>query len=222
MTRIVFSELLGGRVFEIEDLEEASLARVGDSRLGGPSGPSVDPAGTVLVAEMNNHFVALAEPGGAWQRFGSHGSGEGEFDLPVATAFSGSSLLVLDAGNRRVVSIDDIGGGGWTAYGEPGRPGPGDPAEGRFADPRGLAVDTSGRIWVSDPGAGRVTRIDAIDGSGWTEVELPAAAAPALPLGLGAAGDGVAVVDVGNRRIVVLDPAAGTAALELADAAWVG
>jgi hypothetical protein len=222
MARIVFSELLGGRVFEIDDLESASLAEVGDTRLGGPSGPAVDPSGTVLVAELNNHFVALAQAGGPWQRFGSHGSGEGEFDLPVATAFLGNSLLVLDSGNCRVVSIDDIGGGGWTAYGERGRPGPGDPGEGRFADPRGLAVDTSGRIWVSDPGAGRVTRIDAIDGSGWTEVPLPPAASPALPLGLGAAGDGVAVLDVGNRRIVVLDPAAGTAVLDLAGAPWIG
>jgi DNA-binding beta-propeller fold protein YncE len=222
MTRIVFSELLGGRVFEIDDLEVGSLAQVGDIRLGGPSGPAVDPVGRVLVAELNNHFVALAEPGGPWQRFGSHGSGVGEFDLPVATAFLGNSLLVLDARNCRVVSIDDIGGGGWAAYGERGLPGPGDPAEGRFADPRGLAVDTSGRIWVSDPGADRVTRIDSIDGGGWTEVPLPPAPAPALPLGLGAAGDGVAVLDAGNRRIVVLDPVAGTAVLDLAGAPWIG
>lgn len=221
MTRIVFSELLGGRVFEIEELKLASLAPVGDIPLGGPSGPAVDPAGRVLVTEMNNHGVALAQPGGAWQRFGSHGSGVGEFDRPVATAFLGDSLLVLDAGNCRVVSIDDIGGGGWTSYGERGRPGPGDPAEGAFADPKGLAVDTSGRIWVSDPGANRVTRIDAIDGSGWTEISLPGAARRALPFGLGAMGDGVVALDVGNCRILILDSAGESTAVDLADGTWV-
>lgn len=221
MTRIVFSELLGGRVFEIEDLEPAGLALVGGAPLRGPSGPAVDPAGSVLVSEMDSHGVALAEPGGPWQRFGSHGAGVGEFDRPVATAFLGDSLLVLDAGNCRVVSIDDIGGAGWTSYGERGRPAPGERAEGAFADPKGVAVDTSGRIWVTDPGANRVTRIDAIDGSGWTEVPVPAAAAPALPFGIGAMGDGVVVLDVGNLRILVLDATGASTAVDLADGTWV-
>jgi hypothetical protein len=45
VTRIVFSEYLGGRVFEIEDLDANSLATVGDTALAGPGGrpdPDVD------------------------------------------------------------------------------------------------------------------------------------------------------------------------------------
>jgi hypothetical protein len=221
MTRIVFSELLGGRVFEIDDLDRASLMTLGDGSLAGPGGPAAHPRGTVLVPEMGNHDIALAEPGDVWQRFGSRGSGVGEFERPAATAFAGESLLVLDTGNCRVVALDDIGGGGWTSYGHRGRPTPADAAEGAFADPRGLAVDTSGRIWVSDPGANRLTRIDAIDGSGWTEVALPAAVRPALPYGLGPMGDGVVVLDVGNRRVIVLDVAGGMTVVDLTDDTWV-
>jgi hypothetical protein len=73
---------------------------------------------------------------------------------------------------------------------------------------------------VSDPGANRVTRIDAVDGSGWTEITLPAAAKPALPYGLGAMGDGVVVLDVANRRVLVLG-AAGETVVDLADPTWV-
>jgi hypothetical protein len=221
MARIVFSEVLGGRVFEIHDLDVSSLTTLGDGPLAAPGGPAAHPRGAVLVPEMGNHGIALAEPGDVWQRFGSRGSGVGEFERPAATAFAGDSLLVLDTGNCRVVAADDIGGGGWMSYGYRGRPTPMDPAEGAFADPRGLAVDTSGRIWVSDPGANRLTRIDAMDGSGWIEVALPPAARPALPYGLGPMGDGVVVLDVGNPRIIVLDVAGGTTGVDLTDDIWV-
>jgi hypothetical protein len=174
----------------------------------------------VLVPELENHAVALAEPGADWQRFGSRGSGVGEFDRPAAAAFAGDTLLVLDTGNCRVVALDGTDGSGWTSYGRRGRPAPADPAEGAFADPRGLAVDSAGRIWISDPGARRLVRIDAIDGSGWAQIDVPAAPAPALPYGLGALGDGVVVLDVGNRRIVVVDGAGAATAVELAAGEW--
>jgi streptogramin lyase len=218
MTRIVFTELLGGRVFEIDDLDGASLTTVGGAPLGAPSGPAVHPTGTVLVAESDGHGIALAERGDAWQRLGSRGSGVGEFERPTATAFLGDALLVLDAGNCRLVAVDNIGGDGWTSYGHQGRPTASDPGEGAFAAARGLAVDTSGRIWVSDPGANRVIRIDAI---GWAEIALPAAPKPALPYGLGAIADGVAVLDAENRRIIVLDAAGGTTVIALDDGTWV-
>src|SRR5688572_7029970 len=119
MTRIVLAELLGGRVFELDDLDASSLTPVGGDPLGGPSGPAVHSGGAVLAAAMRDHAIALAEPGGAWQRFGSRGSGEGEFERPAATAFLGDALIVLDTGNCRVVALDDIDGNGWTAYGRP-------------------------------------------------------------------------------------------------------
>ena len=172
---------------------------------------------------MNTHRIAFADAGSAWTRFGAHGSGQGQFARPAGAAFLQSGqLVVLDSGNCRVVALDDIGGAGWTAYGHRGRPTPGDPAVGAFADPRGLAVDTADRIWVSDPGAQRVVRMDAPDGTGWTEVGLPAGSGAALPYGIGAYGDGVALIDAANYRLLVLDDAGSTAAtVDLADGTWV-
>ena len=219
----MITELLGGRVFQIDDLDESTLVSVGDSALAGPTGPSLDAAGSVLVAEMDLHEIAIAEAGMAWTRFGTQGSGDGEFTRPAATAFlEFGGLVVLDSGNCRLVGMDDITGLGWTSYGYRGRPTPGDPAEGAFADPRGLAVDTSDRIWVSDPGANRLTRIDALDGSGWTEIALPAAANSPIPYGIGAHQDGVVLIDAGNALLLVIDGSGATSAtLDLADGTWV-
>jgi streptogramin lyase len=219
----VITELLGGRVFQIEDLDASTLMPVGGTALAGPAGPAVNATGSVLVAEMNLHEIAIAEPGSAWSRFGTQGSGEGEFSRPAATAFLGpGALVVLDSGNCRVVGVDDITGSGWTSYGHRGRPEPGDPAEGAFADPRGLAVDSSGRIWVSDAGGGRLTRVDGLDGSGWTEIALPPAARSPVPYGLGAHQDGVVLIDAGNARLLTIDGNGATSAtLDLADGSWV-
>lgn len=220
MTQIVFTELLGGRVFRIgDDLDPASLGVVGGSPLGGPSGPAVDSQGAVLVAELNHHTIALAEPDTGWQRFGTHGGGVGEFIRPAATAFRAlGQLVVLDSGNRRLVFIDDVSGTGWTTYGHPGLV----PSEGGFVDPRGLAVDAADRIWVSDPGANRVTRLDSPDGGGWVEVALPAAAHTPIPYGIGARGDGVVLIDAGNARLLVLEGDGTTSAtVDLGDSSWV-
>jgi sugar lactone lactonase YvrE len=216
MTKLVFTEFLGGRVLEVDDLDEDSLEQVGGGGLAGPSGPAIHPDGDVLVAEFEAHRVALAEPGGGWQSFGTQGAGEGEFDRPAAAAFLGDALLMLDSGNGRLVLMNDIAGNGWTTYGHLGRPTATDPAVGAYADPRGLTVDSRGRIWVSDPGAGRVTRVDDLDGNGWAQF-----AAGARPYGIAAFGGGVAVVDAATRRVLVLDANGATGpTLDLADGTW--
>jgi hypothetical protein len=206
MTGWVFTELLGGRVLTVEDLDPASLDAIGGSSLAGPLGPSRLPDGSVLVAEVTGHSIAQADPGDTWQRLGAQGNGIFEFERPTATAvLSGGQLVVIDSGNRRMVSMASIGGAGWVTFGRPGVPDPGDPGVGLFLDPRGVAVDSVDRIWITDPGLRRLVRLDDIQGDGWTEVALPAGAAPVTPYGIAAHGDGVAVVDVGNARLIVLD-----------------
>jgi hypothetical protein len=221
MAGFCFTELVGGRVLGIVGLDESTLEQCGDGRLAGPSGPS-SADGAVLVAAMNSHEVAYAASGGGWTRFGTRGRGEGQFTSPAATAFLGGvGMVVLDSGNGRLVGLDDISGAGWVSYGHRGRPTSGDPAEGAYADPRGLAVDSFDRIWVADPGAHRVTRIDGLDGAGWTEIALPPAARPPIPYGLCAHRDGVAVIDVANARLLTLGAnAVVTASVDLADGSW--
>lgn len=214
MTRLLLTEFVGGNGFELDDLDPSTLSPVGGGPLHGAVGPSLSPAGDTLVAEIKQHRVALAEPGQAWVRLGAQGTGDGEFTRPAATAFDPSGrLLVADAGNRRVVRVDDIGGSNWMSYGQAGTTG-----AGRFADPRGIAVDTEDRIWVSDPGARRVTTIDDLDGSGWAQVPLPAGS---VPYGICAHGDGVAIVDVGRRCLVVIAGDGATESVDLDGAPWI-
>lgn len=216
---VVFTEFLGGRVFELDEtLDPSTLAELGGAALSGPSGATRDGAGAVVVAELAGDGISAADPGGAWNHLGSSGGGTGEFRRPVATAFVGGRIVVLDGGNSRLVFIDDIGGGGWTTYGHPGAPTAADPAEGAYADPRGLAVDASDRIWVTDPGNHRLTRIDG-DLGGWTEIPLPGGAKPTVPYSVCAYLDGVALIDVGNRRLLIVDDA-GTRAVALDPSAW--
>ena len=203
MAQIVFTELLGGRVLRVDDdLDRASLGEVGDGVLTSPSGPAIDASGAVLVAEPDLHAVVLAAPGAGWQRFGTHGGGTREFNRPMATAFLGlGTMVVLDSGNRRLVFIDDPSGSGWTTYGHAGLV----PSEGGFVDPRGLAVDGSDRIWVSDPGAHRLTRMDSPDGDRLGRDRAAGGRQPADPVRHRRRGDGVAVIDAGNYRLLVLD-----------------
>jgi sugar lactone lactonase YvrE len=216
---VVFTEFLGGRVFELDEtLDPSTLTELGGAALSGPSGAARDGAGAVVVAELTGDGISAADPGGAWNRLGSSGGGTGEFRRPVATAFASGRIVVLDGGNSRLVFIDDIGGGGWSTYGQPGAPTAADPAEGAYADPRGLAVDTSDRIWVTDPGNHRLTRIDG-DLGGWTEIPLPGGAKPTVPYSVCAYLDGVALIDVGNRRLLIVDDA-GTRAVALDRSAW--
>lgn len=126
MTAFAFTELFGGAVYQIDDLDPTSIAMIGGAQ------------GTVTVAAMTGRQIAQAHPGASWVRFGTHGSGVGQFNRPAATAFLGSGhLLVLDAGNGRLLGDLNIVGHGmldddahpsgpdpeWTElFGKPGAP----------------------------------------------------------------------------------------------------
>lgn len=222
MTLFVFTELFGGLVYQIDDLNAATMTAVGDAALSTPSGPSRDPLGAVAVAAMTGHEIAHADPGAGWTRFGAHGGGVGRFDRPAATAFlTSGQMLVLDAGNCRLVCIDDITGVGWRTYGHRGHPTTGDVAVGAFADPRGMAVDSADRIWVSDPAAKRVIRVDGIDGSGWTQMSLPAGPNLTVPYGICAYQDGILIVDVGNSRLLRIDDDVASV-VDVSVGTWIG
>jgi streptogramin lyase len=93
--------------------------------------------------------------------------GSGGAKAPASSA----GIFVADAGNNRIVRIDDMAGSGWSTLGGPA-PGGG---TNQFSNPRGVAVDTAGRIYVSDAGNNRIVRIDDMTGAGWTTLGGPAA-----------------------------------------------
>ena len=75
--------------------------------LGGvrePEGVAINQRGEVVVTEVGVHCVSVFSPSGEKLRsFGTHGSGQGQFDSPFKIAVDGEgNILVTDHGNHRI------------------------------------------------------------------------------------------------------------------------
>jgi DNA-binding beta-propeller fold protein YncE len=181
-------------------------------------------AALLLLASAS---VAQADTGfGQVGQFGSFGSGDGQFTGPAGVAVDQASndVYVVDGGGSRVEKFEasgvfvaafgaDVGGPGvnvcTTACG-PGTQGSGD---GQFSGPVGIAVDSSGNVYVVDSGNNRVekfsssgvylSQITATDPSCTKAFETPTAVAVAPASGA------LYVTDTKNNRVVKVDPATG-------------
>jgi sugar lactone lactonase YvrE len=170
---------------------------------------NLDPQGRVWVADgATNQFVIYGPDGRLLERWGTPGTGEGQFDFdngdgPVGdVAFApNGTFYVADLGNRRVQKfgpdrafILTWGGAGGTADSE-------------LSAPNHVAVAPDGTVYVSDHVRGDVQHFDAagrflgkIGGPGSGPGQFGGAAAVAV------APDGtVYVVDLGNLRVQAFD-----------------
>lgn len=116
--------------------------------LGAQNGNSIALAadGNILVADTNNHRVQIFTASGDYvSQFGSFGSGDGQFNLPISLAVDSSgNIHVLERGNGRIQKFDGTG-----AYvSKFGVPGNGDGQLSSFT--RGVVVDSLGNIYVSE------------------------------------------------------------------------
>ncbi len=99
-----------------------------EARLDTPIGVAADTAGTVYVADTGNHRVLGIDPAGTIATFA--GTGQAGFSGPLVQAANAAlnrpervavgangTVYVLDAGNRRVLSVTSPASGIWTVAG---------------------------------------------------------------------------------------------------------
>lgn len=169
--------------------------------LYGPRGINFDLAGNLVVADTGNKRIVRYKPDGTFvDQVGGGGVVAGRFDEPtgVATDPRDGSILVADAWNKRIQRFDDK----LTFLAE--YPVPSWESREIYHKP-GIAVTTSGDIYVTDPQFYRVFVLGPDGamkamfgryGSGANQFGMPNGIAADLP------GNAVIVADADNNRVM--------------------
>ena len=169
----------------------------------GPVSMTADENENLFISDEHCHRVAVYSRDGRFlNRWGVHGTGDGEFDRPSGLAFDlDQNLYVVDALNHRVqkFTIDGRFLGAWGTHGN----GPG-----QFDMPWGIALDELGDIYVADWRNDRVQKFDSdmkflfaigTPGDGDGEFHRPS--------GVAVDKDGdIYVCDWGNSRVQLFAP----------------
>ena len=157
----------------------------------------------LLVADAGSHCIAVFDLRGKFlSRFGSRGTGPGEFNYPThITADSRGNIYVTDSVNDRIQVFDSK----FVFQRQIGAPGDG---PGSFSRPKGVGVDSEGRTYVADAmfdnfqifdSASRLLLSIGHHGAGPGEFSMPN--------GVAVARDGrIYVADSFNGRIQVFKP----------------
>ena len=110
----------------------------------------------VFVFAMFTTGVGAEEEYSFVTKWGSHGTGDGEFDHPCGIAVDSSgNVFVSDLrGNNRIQKFDSFGNfiTKWGSYGT---------GDGEFEWPEDIAVDGSGNVFVVDTGNDRIQKFDS-------------------------------------------------------------
>ena len=165
----------------------------------------------IYVADSRNHRILhIGADGNLLQEWGTFADNAnldapiGTFNEPWGVAVGpDGSVYVSDTWNHRVQKFS-ADGEPITTWGQYGQPFPEDPAsKSYFWGPRGIAVDSQGRVFLADTGNKRIAVFDE-DGNFLTEFGT-AGLDPGQfdePVGVAVAGDGtVYVTDTWNQRV---------------------
>ncbi len=202
----------------------------GRARLGDPQGIALDKSGNLYIADSLNNRIRRVDTSGTITTVVGSGkrgfSGDGgpavaaQLNWPFGVAVDGSgSLYIADYANQRIRRVDSSGiittiaGNGGRGYGEDS----GEPAiRVSLTWPYGVAVDTSGNVYIATTGDHRVFRLDisgfittvagtreaGFSGDGGPAVDAALDWTPAVALD--GAGN-VYIADGGNRRVRRVD-----------------
>ncbi len=222
----LFTKAGNGNASYFGDGMQATLASVNQ-----PEGVAADAAGNVYIADTFDNVVRKVSANGVISTiagFGTPGFGgdggpatSAKLNHPRGVAVDAlGNVYVADTANNRVRKIDPVGtistvaGNGTVDFVVPD----GVATQQGLSDPRGVAVDQAGNVYVAETGRNRVRKISptgaitTIAGNGTCcytgDGGLGTAAQLNQPWGLAVDAEGnVYVADSGNNAIRVLTPA---------------
>ncbi len=194
--------------------------------LNSPTGAAVDASGNVWIADQkNDRLLKFSATGELLDSDGWYGTGDQGLNDPrdVAINASNGDVYVSDEGNSRIVELNSSGSFietfGWgvkngnaefeicksSEYCEAGIAGGG---AGQFHEPKGIAIDSSGNVWVADLANDRIEEFSSNGsylqsfgtvGSGEGQFSSPS--------GIVIDGGNLYVSEAGNNRVQELSTA---------------
>jgi len=110
----------------------------------------------VFVSDFDNDRIQKFSNTGTFiRKWGSTGTGNGQFNHPQGVAVDSSgNVFVVDGNNDRIQKFSNTG----TFIRKWGSTGTGN---GQFNSPDGIAVDKSGNVYVSDSGNNRIQKFSS-------------------------------------------------------------
>jgi uncharacterized protein (TIGR03437 family) len=129
------------------------------ARLASARGVAVDASGNLFIADAGNHRIRKVSAAGIITSVTT----STPLDAPISVAVDGSGNLFIADGLVYKVSTDGTlttAAGSWTGTSS----GDGGPATAARIDPNGVAVDTSGNLFIADMGNHRIRKVSAATG----------------------------------------------------------
>jgi len=195
---VVVTDSRSGEV-KLLDRDLRPLRRLAEG-LERPTGVACDQEHIFVVETAAHRILVLRPEGGVAGIFGGRGTGDSQFNYPVALAIGNETLWVGDTLNFRLQRLSAENGAFVSAFGRLGD------APGETPRIKGIAVGPGGLLWVSD------AHLDQIAIFRPTGELVAAVGEPgrepgqfAFPTAIALHPDGrAAVVDSLNRRIQIL------------------
>ena len=178
--------------------------------LNAPRGLALDRFGNLYIADSGNHVIRRVASSGTIATIAGNGfkgaRGDGgpasaaQFDTPSGIAMGAlDDIFVADSGNHRIRRISAAGfvatyaGTGTSGFAFDGSAA----VFSHLSDPRGVAADSAGNLYIADTGNNRIRRVDAAG-----VISTLGDAEFSFPRGVAVGTDGaVYVADTGKHRI---------------------